>query len=112
MPQAPQNKSLWISEVWIDVDEGCRLGESGVYETYHTSVSALFKAMKKEYGGGVSKMYLTDARSGKSRQVGWVFKKRKKYDDSKKTFLMETWVSVHTKPPTVTTTYHYKKLGG
>lgn len=94
--------NLWVEETWINADKGYGAGESGVYETYTDDRGELFRAMQKQYGRCVGKFYIGDGVG-----VGWVFNKRTKYDDSPETFLLETWVAVHTGPPTRTVEYNY-----
>lgn len=100
--------NLWIEENWVDATRGCRIGDSGVYEThYETSERGqLYRALVKEYGRCVSRVYI-DKADGGVQAVGWVFQQRKKYDDTHETFLRETWVTLHSAPPTHTVTPHY-----
>jgi len=83
---------LHINETWVNADKGYQVGDSGWYEPYTDDLGRLFKAMQKEYGGCVSKIYL-DAPDGTCFPVGWVFQKRVKYSDCNETYLQETWVS-------------------
>ena len=69
------------------------LGESDFYETFTDNKGELFKSLQKEYGRCVSKMYI-DLKDGSTKEIGWVFQKRKKYEDCEKTFLLETWIQV------------------
>ena len=100
--------NLMVSESWVNATKGYRLGDSGVYESYTDKVSELFRAMQKEYGRCVSKAYIDE--SGNSKHIGWVFQKRKQYDDCKESYLQETWVSIHEKPNETKTTCFYKEL--
>ena len=58
-----------------------------------TLVGDIFRFAQKEFGRCVSKMYV-DTDDG-IKQVGWVFQKRERYEDSEKTFIHETWVSLY-----------------
>ena len=98
--------NLMVNETWVNVTKGWMLDSSGVYETYTDKVSELFRAMQKEYGRCVSKMYV-DVKNG-AKHIGWVFQKRKQYDDCKDTFILETWVSVHEQKDTIQA--HYATL--
>lgn len=107
--------TLHVSEVWLSQrDDGTRvgLGESGVYDTGRElcESGALYRDLQREYGRCVGKMYVdTD---GRTLAVGWIFQKRRTYDDSPgETFLAETWCTLHTAPDTVTRTSHYYTLG-
>lgn len=98
--------NLWVQETWIDRDQNCMMGESDVYETFTSERGELYKNCVKEYGRCISRVYV-DGLSNKSKPIGWVFLKRKKYDDCGETFLAETWVTIHNGPPDRTVTYHY-----
>lgn len=99
--------SLWCQEEMIGVDdEGKRAhcGDSEVYETAFDKPGDLYRASMRHHGRCISKVYVDDG-----VQVGWVFVKRMRYEDDPGTFLAETWVTVHTAPPTTTVEYHYLK---
>ena len=97
--------NLWAQEAWIDVDRNLRCGDTEVYETRYEKPGDLFRSCQREYGRCTSKVYVGDG-----HPIGWVFEKKKQYDDSKDTFILQTWVSVHEKPPTKTVEYHYSEL--
>ncbi len=90
-----------------------RLGESGVYLTSADSIGKLYRMLVREHGRCTGKIYV-DEPNGKARSIGWVFVKRKPYDGRNvtepKTYLHETWVSVHTGPDTVKRTVNYATL--
>lgn len=90
--------TLYAEETAVNLDRGYRFGESGVYETNCETHGELFRAMRKEYGRCVGRVHVY--REGKTLDVGWIFLKRDRYDDSRETFLRETWVTVHKAPPT------------
>ena len=58
-----------------------------------TSQRDFFSASQKEHGRCVSKVYLEGSEG--TIAIGWVFQKREKYEDSKDTFIHETWVSLY-----------------
>lgn len=67
--------------------------EFGPYE----DVSTLYKDMKNEWGGRVTKMF-RDTRTGPV-QVGWVFSKRMRYEDARTNrpddfYTRQAWVEV------------------
>ena len=97
--------NLYVRENWIDVDRNCGMGSSDVYETMHDNTGDLYRALVKQYGRCVSRQYIDD-KSGNTKQIGWVFQKRSKYEDCNETYLLETWVSVHDAPPTKSVEYH------
>lgn len=94
---------IYIQETFVNISKGYICSESEVYKTDFDSVNKLFRALNKEHGKCVSKMYI-----GEGQHIGYVFQKRQKYDDSKETFLLETWVSFHKEKPTKT--FHYMDL--
>jgi len=100
---------LYIQEEWVNASEGYHLGDSEVYETRFDNIGKLFRSLQREYGRCVSKCYV-DTTEGKTLTIGWVFHKRKRYDDCNKTFLLETWVTLHNGEPVKTITYDYKEI--
>lgn len=102
-------ENLWVRETWIDAEERAGLGDSDLYETSYTETGELYRAMQREYGRCISKVYI-DTEDG-PRPIGWVFQGRVKYEDGDGSYLRETWVSVHDKPDTVTRERHYHYLG-
>ena len=56
------------------------------------TIGEIFKASQREHGRCVSKVYID--RQDAIWAVGWVFVKREQYEDSKETFLHETWISL------------------
>jgi hypothetical protein len=111
-----KTKKLWIKETWVSVeesenDEGDDTtkrygnGNSDIYETMHETPGELFKALQKEHGKCISKVY-QDREAG-SIQIGWVFEKKAVYSDTKTPYKQETWVEVHDKKPETKTTFFY-----
>lgn len=103
--------NLYAQKTYIDLSQGkdgrgAIYGESDVFETFTSDRGELFRSCVREYGRCTGKIYI-DRVDGKTHAIGWVFVKRRKYDDCNKTFLAETWVTVHEKPPTKTITYYY-----
>ena len=101
--------NLFVEENWLDATSHHRLGDSGIYETFTDSPGVLYRALLKEYGRCIGSVHV-DRPGGKVSNIGWVFLKRKKYDDCDETFLAETWVTLHKKQPTRTVEYHYVEL--
>jgi hypothetical protein len=103
---------LFVQEAWVNATKGWGVGESGVYETGYErdELGDLFRAIRRKYGRCVGRVYV-DLDDAPATPVGWVFVKRQRYEDVNETFLMETWVTVHEAPDTVTRTPHYVKVG-
>lgn len=56
----------------------------------------LFRAMQKEYGRCVSRVYV-DTADGKAQPVGWYFESRQPYSDARKpsdTYIRGAWITV------------------
>jgi hypothetical protein len=49
----------------------------------------LFRRLSREFGRCSSKVYV-----GEGTPVGWVFEKKALYDDTRETYIMETWVTI------------------
>tara|TARA_R100000781_G_scaffold19445_1_gene14937 strand:+ start:766 stop:1068 length:303 start_codon:yes stop_codon:yes gene_type:complete len=95
---------LCIQEIFINETEGCRFGESDIYETSYQNIGKLYRSLIKEHGKCTGKMY----REPHDKQIGWVFLKKDKYENSKEFYLKSTWVMVYAKKPTISTkTYPY-----
>jgi len=59
--------------------------------------TAVYKAAIKEYGRCVSKIYMDTNDPKKPCYVGWVFEKRRRYEDADKYYIQETWIAPLTK---------------
>lgn len=62
-------------------------------ETFTDNIGILFKSLQKEYGRCVSKMY-RDLKDGSTVVVGWVFSKKRKYEDCEDTYQHTVWVEL------------------
>src|SRR5262245_42077760 len=92
-----------IKEDYVNATEGYGYGDSMIdlADTIFdpespTLIGDIFQASQKEYGRCISKVYVDF--KDKTRppiQVGWVFQKRVKYEDSKDTYLREVWVTLY-----------------
>ena len=118
---------LWIQESSLEVKEvenaegevdrkAILIFETDTYETAHDNLGRLYRALVKEHGRCTGKVHLDIA--GKTKSIGWVFIKRAEYGDAArlpaghdKTYLQETWVTVHKAPPVKTITYDYAEIG-
>ncbi len=102
--------NLWVQESWLEVRGEKRLGigDSDVYESGMETPGEIYKYAMKEYGRCTSKVYIDT--KGKPKHIGWVFLKRTRYQDSKDTYLQETWITVHDGPPIKTIEYKYHEV--
>jgi len=101
---------MLVEESWTAFDEkkgfwyGC--GESGLFEPFTEDRGELFRAFQQSNGRCIGFVYV-DTKDGGTEKVGWVFEKRRRYDDCNETYLSHTWVTLHEEKPTVATTRHY-----
>lgn len=104
---------LWCETEGISIrDDGQRvgLGSTGAYETSADTPGELYRLCTREYGRCTGAVYV-DQKSGPTLKVGWVFVARRPYeDDSSKSSIIETWVTVLEGPDTVTRRKHYARL--
>jgi len=63
-------------------------------------VGNIFRWCQKEFGRCTGKVYVKNG-----IHVGWIFLKREQYEDSRETFLHETWITLVEDKRTVIT-YH------
>lgn len=99
------SENLYVQETYINRTEGYRFGDSDVYESQYDDKGDLYRAVRREYGRCVSRVYV-DSNEG-AKPIGWVFVKRDKYEDTGESYLREVWVTIHKAPPTKTVEYHY-----
>lgn len=99
---------MYVQETWIDRTDDCLLGEGEVYESFTDNVGELFKSLQKESGKCIGKLHL--GHKGEILTIGWVFLRKEKYTDCNKTYLRETWVTLHDELPKTTTEYFYHTL--
>jgi hypothetical protein len=86
-------ENIYIQETWIDQKNKSIIGETDIYETFTDNKGDLFRSLQNEYGRCVSKIFIDDL-DGKTKQVGWVFEKKQKYDDVNEFFILETWITI------------------
>ena len=102
---------IFVQESWINRTEGYSCGDSGVYETRDNigEEGNLYRSMVKEHGRCISRVYI-DGPNGEAKPIGWVFLKRRKYEDTEETYLAETWVTLHNGKEKRTVEYDYREL--
>jgi hypothetical protein len=98
---------IYLQETYINATKGYRIDETQVFESRFDSKAETFVAYRKQYGKPVSKVYIDTTDKNKLKSIGWVFQKKEKYTDCNDTYLQETWITLHSKPPTHNTTYYY-----
>lgn len=99
-------ENLHALEIWVNATENYICGDSDIYETFTNDIGVLFRAFQREHGKCISKQYI-DLKDGETRQIGWVFQKKRYYEDTKEPYIAETWISVHTKQDTISRQSHY-----
>ena len=107
---ASKEDRIWLQETWVDKTANFIAGDSDVYESWATfaNIGRLFRNLQREYGRCISSMYIDTPRG--PQRIGWVFLKKAHYTDTGEPYLQETWVSLHTAPPTRKTYYQYAHL--
>jgi hypothetical protein len=102
---------MLIQETYIDADRGLRFGESDEYEPFTDNPGELFRALQKEYGRCVSRVYVDPPDGGQPIAVGWVFQGRQKYEDTPtKTYIREVWVTCLERKTEIKRIPHYFDL--
>jgi hypothetical protein len=79
-----------------------RLGETEWYESFTDDRGELFRSCREEYGGCTGKIHVDIAMGDgtyDTRDVGWVFEKRMKYEDCDETYLRQVWCEISPVPP-------------
>lgn len=87
-----------VKEDYVNATKGYRFGSDNSQEVYAENTGQIYRQCRAEHGRCTGKMYI-DTKSG-TKQVGWVFVKRKQYSDARNGkpesyYLQETWVMVH-----------------
>lgn len=90
--------TVWIKVSMVDATRGVRWDEWRAETDFELDeLGQLFRSLQGEHGRCVSKVYIT-TRTEEAVPVGWVFQKRREYEDTGKPYLAETWVEVLTAP--------------
>lgn len=89
--------NLYARETYINATKGHGISDGPWYETYTDARGELYRAMRKEYGRCVSKVYV-DRPGAEPLAVGWVFQGRQRYEDTNEPYLREVWVEVSEQP--------------
>lgn len=90
-------KNLWIAVDYVNKNEGYIIDRLDAYETMYSNKEELYKACVEEFGKPAGEVYIDV--NGKEKPVGWIFEKPQKYEDTKKSFTLETWVTVYKSEP-------------
>lgn len=93
---------------YVNKTENHMVGNEDIFETRYDNPGDMYRHCLRFYGKCVSKVYID--KGDKTIAVGWVFHKRTKYEDSKETYLQETWVTLYEAMPEKRITHHYKEL--
>ena len=88
------NEYLSIQIAKINKTEGTAISVGIVTgETEYKDKDALLTACEREFGKCTGKLYAYS--KGKRVTVGWIFKQKKRYSDSRKFYTQETWVTIY-----------------
>jgi len=102
---------IFVKEEYLNATEGYWCGDSGVQESRFEDdeVGKLFKSCQKEFGKCAGKVYV-EKNGGRSAHVGWLFQKACRYTDTGQKYILEVWITMHTKEPKKKTKYFYKEV--
>lgn len=92
------SNNFWVGITQVNKTERYGLSDTEYHETKYDNTSELYRALVKEYGRCIGRLYV-DMKDDSTKHIGWVFVKRMRYDDVPETFLCETWVSIYTEKP-------------
>ena len=93
-------------------EQGDMTGDSGVYETGFDNIEDLFAACVEEHGEFTGDIFIDD-KDGKPVRIGWAFTRdtdNPEFDPevaAPPPLHVETWVTVHSAPPTTVVKYNY-----
>ena len=73
---------MYVSEAHINLTEGYQLGDEGPYDAGDLTIGELFHNCRAEYGRCTGRVYI-DSSSGKAHPIGWVFLKKRLYENAK-----------------------------
>lgn len=96
--------NIWVQEEYVDGTDHSMIGGGDPQESRFDNKGDLFRFCLRQFGRCVSKVYVGEKNP---REIGWVFEKRVKYTDSPKTYLQETWITLHSAPPVRSIKYNY-----
>ena len=88
--------NLFISESHVNRTKGYLYSDIEPYETWADidQLGDLYHSLQKDYGRCISSMYIDHSDRVKTQKIGWVFLRRAQYEDTKETYLQETWITV------------------
>lgn len=96
-----EKPNLWIEETHNNVTKGYYLGDIPAYETFTSDRGRLYHSLVKEYGRCIGAMHYEDKGGRTVPNVGWVFQKRKQYEDTGRGtgrkaeyYIHEVWVTI------------------
>ena len=84
---------LEIRESYVNQTKGYNFGSSVWYEPFTDNIGDLFRALQREFGRCVSKVYIDAPVAfypATAKPVGWVFEKKCQYTDCMETYIQET----------------------
>jgi hypothetical protein len=88
------NEYLSIQIAKINRTDGIFISkDETIIETKYKNKEDLLSALECEFGKCVDKLWVYS--KGKGMVVGWIFKQKKRYSDSRKFYTQETWVTIY-----------------
>lgn len=93
--------NLWIEEVHNDVTVGYCIADIPAYETFTSDRGRLYKSLVGTYGRCVGAMHFESEGGRTVPNIGWVFQKRRRYEDTGRGtgrkavyYIHEVWVTL------------------
>jgi len=84
---------LTITKTRVNKDQGTRTPNTDPINTQSGSLGELFSDLQQKHGRCTGKVRV-DTKAEEGVPIGWVFQRRRAYQDSSDTFLEETWVTL------------------
>jgi hypothetical protein len=83
-----------VRETYVNVDKNAIIGENDMpqEDTIITGLKDLYKYGIKNFGRCVSKIYID--KKDKQLHIGYTFRKKMQYEDTKEFYTQETWLSL------------------
>lgn len=87
---------MYVGETHINVDRNAQIGDEYIYPIDDAEdTSVIFRALQREHGRCTGCVYV-DAEYGSTQKVGWVFRKKRPYEDvPDETYTHEVWVTLY-----------------
>lgn len=91
-----QREVYEIKEVYINQTKGYQIDSTSlpIKDSTITTLKELYKYGLERYGKCKSKVYNDSPADNYYQQIGYVFEKRQKYEDTKESYIQEIWLTI------------------